>query len=80
MISCEQYDYVEIACLYQYPLKLEMKDGSCVLGKAKDTKRNAQGQECLVLTVGEDSQLLVLDELAEMTVQIENPHFDSVSF
>lgn len=42
MISCEQYDYIEIVCLYHYPIELTMKSGERINGVALDTKRNDQ--------------------------------------
>ncbi|HFU74774.1 MAG TPA: transcriptional antiterminator, partial [Arcobacter sp.] len=27
MISCHQYDYIEIACMYHYPVALTLKSG-----------------------------------------------------
>ncbi|WP_246747355.1 Rho-binding antiterminator, partial [Vibrio cholerae] len=27
MVSCSQYDYIELACLFHLPVKLTMKSG-----------------------------------------------------
>ena len=78
MISCDQHDYVEIACLYRYVVKLTLKSGAEVQGIAMDTRRNAQREECLVLS--QDENLIVLDSIAKMEVLVENPHFKEVFF
>lgn len=38
MISCEQHDYIEIVCTFNYPIKLMMKSGQVIEGIALDTQ------------------------------------------
>lgn len=80
MISCEQYDYIELVCMFRYPVQLELRDGSRVEGVAKDTKRNDLGEECIVLEIDSTQQLLVLDRVEKMKALVKNPHFDEVKF
>lgn len=80
MISCSQYDYVEIACLYKYPLKLTLTSGDVVVGKALDTRRNADGQECMLLLVEDEKILVLLDDIKQLAVTISNPHFEKINF
>jgi Rho-binding antiterminator len=40
MISCEKHDYVEIACMYNYLIKLTLNSGDELRGVALDVKRN----------------------------------------
>ncbi|CZF81092.1 Rho-binding antiterminator [Grimontia celer] len=80
MIKCAEYDYVEIACLYHYPVRLVMKDGSVNEGIAKDTARNIQKEECLVLDVGGEEVLVVLDNVTSMKALVDNPHFSEITF
>ena len=49
MLTCQQYDYIEIACMYRYPTRLHLKNGETVEGTAIDTCRNEQQQECIEL-------------------------------
>jgi len=92
-IRCEEYDKIEIACMFNYPVTLccdnylddNMKPNQAVRvsGIAKDTKRNALGEECieLILDKNADSKvLIVLTSIISMTVNIENPHFQLVTF
>lgn len=80
MISCSEYDYIEIVCLYRYPVTLKLKSGESVQGTAADTVRNDQKEECIKLLVNGAGQLVVLDQVAELTVNTENPHFQQVTF
>lgn len=80
MISCSDYDYIEIVCMYRYRVLLYLKSGQELEGVAKDTARDGNKQECIVLDVNGEQQLVVLDEIARLDVCVDNPHFKSVSF
>ena len=78
MISCDQHDYVEIACMYRYQVKLTLKSGEEITGIALDTRRNAQLQECIA--INNSDTLIPLDSVATMAALAENPHFKLVNF
>ena len=82
MISCEQHDYVEIACMYHYLIKLTLNSGSEFEGVAVDVKRNDIKEECIKVRVDSEECLIVLDSVSKMEVlePIENPHFKVVVF
>ena len=40
MISCNHYDYIEIACMHRLNIELVLKNGDSVCGVAADIKRN----------------------------------------
>ncbi len=80
MISCNDHDYIEIACLYRYPLRLLFKSGESIEGKALDTARNSDREECIKIDVDGEEKLIVLDQLEKMVACVENPHFQEVSF
>lgn len=80
MISCSDYDYIEIVCMYRYRVLLYLQSGQELEGVAKDTARDGNKQECIVLDVNGEQQLVVLDEIARLDVCVDNPHFKSVSF
>jgi len=80
MISCHQYDYVEIACMYNFLIKLVLKTGMEIEGVACDTRRNEKREECIKLKVGETERLIVLDNISRMEAQDNNPHFQVVTF
>ncbi|MEN0036992.1 MAG: Rho-binding antiterminator [Cellvibrio sp.] len=80
MISCNQHDYIEIVCMYHYPLKLTLKSGDVIEGVAQDTQRNDNRDECIKITTEAGEQLVVLSDLKKMEVQVENPHLKAVEF
>mgnify|MGYP000474676832 CR=1 FL=1 len=87
MISCSQYDYIEIVCLYKYPVQLTLTSGDMVLGKALDTQRNSDAQECILLLTEQRKELseqekvlIVLDDIRQLKVTIANPHFTTINF
>lgn len=80
MISCQQYDYIEIACLFKLPVTLTLLNGQQLSGQAVDTRYNAQHQECIVLVTSMGEQLIATSQLRSMKAQFQNPHFDVIEF
>lgn len=80
MISCPQYDYVEIACMYKIPLQIVMRDGTVLTGIALDTKINSRQEECLILKTDSSEEVVVLSSIKELQTMIQNPHFDRMEF
>ncbi|WP_331774555.1 Rho-binding antiterminator [Sulfurospirillum sp. 1612] len=80
MISCAHYDYIEIACLYHYDIKLTLKSGEVIEGRALDTARNSDLKECIKIKTSVDEPLIVLDDIMRLQIKTKNPHFQSVSF
>lgn len=80
MISCNQHDYIEIVCMYHYPLKLTMKSGEVIHGMALDTVRNESKEECIKIDAKDIDRLVILSEIKQLDVTIENPHIQTVTF
>lgn len=80
MISCNQHDYIEIVCMYHYPIKLTLTSGDIVEGIAQDTQRNDQRDECIKIEIEGVEQLVVLEEIKTMEVLVPNPHLQKVTF
>ena len=80
MISCNQYDYIEIACMHRLSIELILKNGDGVCGVATDTKRNANRDECIVVNVNSELQLIVLTTISVLKAHEKNPYFDHVNF
>jgi len=80
MMSCEHYDYIEIACMNRYPIKLTLKDGVELVGQACDTGLNAERQECIKVNVQSQEKLVTLQSISSLEVTIKNPHFKSIKF
>ncbi|WP_298941735.1 Rho-binding antiterminator [uncultured Psychromonas sp.] len=80
MISCHQYDYIEIVCMYHYPVKLTLKSGQIIEGIALDTARNDAREECIKLDDKGVAVYIVLSDITLLSVDVENPHIKQVSF
>ena len=80
MIDCNHYDYVEIVCLFHYPVRLTLDSGDTIEGVALDTQRNDSCQECIKIQVDKRECLVLLDSLIKLEVLVTNPHFQLVNF
>jgi len=81
MISCNDYDYIEIVCMYSYPIKLTMKSTEIIRGVALDTQRNELREECIKISAEDESNMLVvLDNIKKLEICVENPHFNEITF
>ncbi|MBU2865076.1 Rho-binding antiterminator [Reinekea forsetii] len=80
MLSCEYHDYIEIVCMFQYPVKLTLVTGEIVLGTALDTVRNDANAECVKLTLNDFVILQEIELIKSLEVTINNPHVQKVSF
>lgn len=78
-IACELHDYIEIACLYGYQIRLELKDGSWLEGQAVDTLTTADKREYLLLD-HDPQQRIELNRIAKITTLTHQAQFKSVSF
>ena len=79
VISCELHDFVEVACMYGYQVKLILKNEKTLEGKAVDIVQSADKRECLVLDNG-SKQYIDLTELSKMQVLTPNAKFSEVVF
>lgn len=70
-LPCDRHDYLEIACLYRYWLRIELRDGLAFDAQAftTHTRRNAGGvlEEFLEVRVDDASQEFRLDRLRVVT-------------
>ncbi|QEY16505.1 transcriptional regulator [Cellvibrio sp. KY-GH-1] len=80
MISCNQHDYIEIVCMYRYPVKLTLKSGEIIEGAAVDTVSDELREECIKLATESGETLVVLNQLKQLEVTVENPHLKLLLF
>lgn len=73
-ISCELHDYLEIACLYGYRVRLTLKDRHILEGRAIDTFTTAEKREYLLIDAGQKQQI-ELRHLAKLEVLTPNAKF-----
>ncbi|MBV6448034.1 Rho-binding antiterminator [Nitrosomonas sp.] len=78
-ISCDLHDFVEVACMYGYRLRLTLKNNQIIEGKAIDIVNSPEKQECLVID-GDSRQQVELTRLAKMEVLTPNAKFSEVIF
>lgn len=78
-VSCELHDYIEIACMYAYRVKLTLKDHQIIEGKAVDTLCTAEKREYLIIDAGEKQQI-ELSQLQKMQVLTPNAQFSEIKF
>ena len=79
-ISCDLHDYVEIACLFSYELRLTLRDGGNVVGNAKDTRTSSDRVEYLILDTDSDRIEIAMREIAHIAVLTPGARFNEVSF
>jgi len=80
MISCALHDYIEIACLYRYRVKLQLSSGRSVTGEAVSTETSADKKEYLLLDGNAQSLRIELSGIQSMQALTANPHFDIIRF
>ncbi|MCG9759314.1 MULTISPECIES: Rho-binding antiterminator [Pseudoalteromonas] len=79
MISCQQYDYIELACLKRLKVTIEMKDGDVVRGRCENTAI-VDKQECLVLEQESQAVTVMLAEITSISADTDNPYFTTLRF
>ncbi len=79
IISCTLHDYIEIACLYGYQIKLRLKDEQTVEGKAINILSTSEKREYLLLDCGQQINIELI-EIKELQVLTAQAKFQSVSF
>ncbi|MBS0298499.1 MAG: Rho-binding antiterminator [Proteobacteria bacterium] len=78
-ISCDLHDFMEVACMYGYKLRLILKNNQIIEGKAIDIVNSPEKHECLVIDNGTQQQV-ELTRLAKMEVLTPNARFSEVIF
>ncbi|MFT5806140.1 MAG: Rho-binding antiterminator [Moritella dasanensis] len=79
-MKCEQYYYIEIACMYRYLIQLTLRTGAEIIGTGIDTQRNEGREECIKMDIEGKSELIVLDSILTLELKTDNPHFKIVTF
>ncbi|MEK1941588.1 MAG: Rho-binding antiterminator [Pseudomonas sp.] len=77
-LNCDLYDFVEMACLYQYRLLVEMVEGGRFEAKALDTRTNKHKEEYLTVELDGEKVELRLDRLLAITPLNDHAKFGRV--
>jgi len=76
-IPCALHDYIEIACLYRYLVKLSLADGTILEGIALTTETTPDRREMLVLGPAPE-QRIELNRVSKLKVLTENARFQEL--
>lgn len=77
-ISCDLHDYLEIACMYHYQVKLQLKDNQSLEGKAVDV---ITIDKCEYLVIDADQRREIeLTQLVKLQVLTPGAKFKEVRF
>ncbi|MXS80967.1 transcriptional antiterminator, Rof [Nitrosomonas eutropha] len=79
-ISCNLHDYIEVACMYGYQVRLILKDQSTAEGKAKDILTDTETREFLLLETEIGSRQVELIFLDKLQVLTPDARFTEVVF
>ena len=79
-ISCDLYDYIEIACMRSYQLRVLLKDGVEITGTAKTTRVSAEKLEYLVVDTGEGDIDVAMVDISTMTAMTVGATFSCIDF
>lgn len=77
LLDCNLHDYLEIACLFRYQVRLIMTDHSVVEGKAINTG-SSEGEEYLELLVAGETLTLPVHQLASITALTQGARFGEI--
>jgi Rho-binding antiterminator len=78
-LKCDLHDYLEIACLYKFEVKITLKDGTKILGIPITTNTIHKIE---YLEINSDGELITVPvlNLSSMRACKKNPHFVLVEF
>jgi Rho-binding antiterminator len=79
-VSCENYDYLEIACMYGYEVVLLLLDGRQYQGIACNLLINSARQEVVEVKLKDSVEFIHLDSLKELRVETDGAKFKQVLF
>ncbi len=79
-IDCGYYDYLELACLHQYTLDIELYNGESVSGIAHTTRSIKDAGEFLLLQSEQQRIEIRLDNIRSVSTRDTGAHFKKVNF
>jgi len=77
-MNCDLYDYLEIACMHAYPLRVELVDGGELQATALDTRTAPSKEEFLRVRDEQGEREIRLDQLLAITPLNEGAQFGRV--
>lgn len=77
-LDCDLHDYLEIACMHRYDLRIELLGGASFVAKALTTYTTASKEEFIVLQDDAGRYEVRLDRLMAITALDANADFGRV--
>ena len=77
-IDCSLHDYIEIACLKQYQVRLDLVDCSEVCAVAESTETRSDKSEWLILRDGKSRRSVRLDTIMTLTPLTDGADFGRI--
>lgn len=79
-ISCELYDYIEIACMHRYDVTVLLDDGRMIAGRATNTRVGNDKVENFIMTVDGKLTEVPMHQLIRMETNTPAASFKQVDF
>ncbi|EAR26550.1 hypothetical protein PTD2_09394 [Pseudoalteromonas tunicata D2] len=82
-MDCADHDFIEVACLYQYRLKISLCNNQQKEGIALTTQVRQQGvlkAELLIIQTSAGNEEIVLDEIKQIEALTSNAYFSVLTF
>ncbi|XQF91463.1 Rho-binding antiterminator (plasmid) [Pseudoalteromonas espejiana] len=76
-ISCNHYDYIEIACMHRLNIELVLKNGDGVCGVAIELENAMHLNKSALPLMGGELKLIVLTTISVFKARESNPYFGS---
>ncbi|KIY42024.1 transcriptional antiterminator [Pseudomonas sp. 10-1B] len=77
-LNCDLHDFLEIACMHGYRLRVELLEGPSFVARALDTRTAPSKEEFLVLQGDAGRQEIRLDRLLAITPQDAGASFGRI--
>lgn len=81
-IACELFDYIEIACMYSYRIRVSVENGKELIGVARTTQIKHKVEYLVLATTEQKGELNYINtaEITHISVLSENTKFKDISF
>ncbi|MDO6747406.1 Rho-binding antiterminator [Gilvimarinus sp. 1_MG-2023] len=80
MISCDQHDLLELACMHSYRLQLSLVSGAVIEGVAYNTGYDERRWECLELRLEGGNKQVPLEDIVIIKALSDGAAFAVIRF
>jgi Rho-binding antiterminator len=78
-LNCDLHDFLEIACMREYKLDVELIDGQRLIARALTTRTSETKEEFMVFELDGNRHEIRLDQLAAITPLDDNADFGRIA-